>query len=41
MVEEGGELAGTIEKIARAKAEKTETVSDPNVYQLQRNAEVG
>jgi cytoskeletal protein CcmA (bactofilin family) len=40
MVEEGGELAGTIEKIARNKAEKADPESDPNVYQLQRNAEV-
>jgi cytoskeletal protein CcmA (bactofilin family) len=41
MVEEGGTLAGTIEKITMDKAEAADAKVDPNVYQLQRNAEVG
>ena len=41
MVEEGGELAGTIEKIAPAKAERSDIKTDSTIYQLQRNAEVG
>jgi cytoskeletal protein CcmA (bactofilin family) len=39
MVEEGGEISGTLEKISHAETETADADSDSTVYQLQRNSE--